>query len=88
MALVRIDKEIIPESTRETEIRECDICGGDATNLVGCHECKKDLCRPHQIDTSGIRNFKADSYSVDKEITGNVYCRPCLLKKISQTFPG
>ena len=88
MALIRTEKEQIPERTIDKEIRECDICGKDATNLVGCHECKKDLCRQHQIDLRGIRNYKEGGFSYNLEILGGIFCKVCLIKKISQVFPS
>ncbi len=87
MSLVRVQKETIPESVRETNIEACDICGGDATNLVNCHECGKDLCRHHIIDISGMRNYKVREFTYDKELSGTCYCKTCLLKLIKKTFP-
>ena len=73
MVLVEVKEEKV-EYIKKIEIKKCDICGGDATDVTKCFRCKGDFCIKHLYIIEGIH--RADYGDERWSTLTNNFCFP------------
>ena len=83
MVLVRVEEEKI-EYIRKTVIKNCDICGEDATDVTKCGGCGGDFCKKHLYISELRRADFGNEERYSSEINNIWFCSKCLIERIKK----